>query len=114
MLSSRGSHACAVLDDKLYAIGGWAALKPLREAEMYDPRADRWRAIAPMNDTRAYFAGVACQGVLYAMGGLSPEAGNPNYKITLEKYDPVHDSWEIMLPPSNTLASRAFMSACVV
>lgn len=81
---------------------------------MYDPRADRWRAIAPMNDTRAYFAGVACQGVLYAMGGLSPEAGNPNYKITLEKYDPVHDSWEIMLPPSNTLASRAFMSACVV
>ena len=29
MLSSRGSHACAVLDDKLYAIGGWAALKPL-------------------------------------------------------------------------------------
>lgn len=29
MLSSRGSHACAVLDDKLYAIGGYAALKPL-------------------------------------------------------------------------------------
>ncbi len=29
MLSSRGSHACAVLDDNLYAIGGWAALKPL-------------------------------------------------------------------------------------
>lgn len=29
MLSSRGSHACAVFDDKLYAIGGYAALKPL-------------------------------------------------------------------------------------
>ena len=29
MLSSRGSHACAVLGDKLYAIGGYAALKPL-------------------------------------------------------------------------------------
>ena len=29
MLSSRGSHACAVVDDKLYAIGGYAALKPL-------------------------------------------------------------------------------------
>ena len=29
MLSSRGSHACAVLNDQLYAVGGWAALKPL-------------------------------------------------------------------------------------
>ena len=29
MLNSRGSHACAVFDDKLYAIGGYAALKPL-------------------------------------------------------------------------------------
>lgn len=114
MVSSRGSHACAVLDDKLYAVGGWAALKPLREAEVYDARADRWRAIAPMNDTRAYFAGVACQGALYAIGGLSPENGNPNYKVTLEKYDPVRDTWEVLAPPANGLSSRAFMSACVV
>ena len=35
MLSSRGSHACAVLDDKLYAIGGWAALKPLVRPKVY-------------------------------------------------------------------------------
>ncbi|DBA85703.1 TPA: hypothetical protein ACH3X1_005274 [Trebouxia sp. C0004] len=114
MLSSRGSHACAALDDKLYAIGGWAALKPLREAEVYEARADRWRAIAPMNDTRAYFAGVACQDALYAIGGLSPENGNPNYKVTLEKYDPLRDSWEVLAPPANGLSSRAFMSACVV
>ena len=67
-----------------------------------------------MNDTRAYFAGVACQGALYAMGGLSPENGNPNYKVTLEKYDPVRDSWEVLAPPANGLSSRAFMSACVV
>ncbi len=85
-----------------------------REAEVYEARADRWRAIAPMNDTRAYFAGVACQGALYAMGGLSPENGNPNYKVTLEKYDPVRDSWEVQAPPANSLSSRAFMSACVV
>ena len=67
-----------------------------------------------MNETRAYFAGVACQGALYALGGLSPDDGCPNYKVTLEKYDPVHDSWEVMMPPANSLQSRAFMSACVV
>ncbi len=67
-----------------------------------------------MNDTRAYFAGVACQGALYAMGGLSPEAGSPNYKMTLEKYDPERDSWEVMAPPADSLPARAFMSACVV
>lgn len=115
MLSARGSHACAVLDDKLYAVGGWAALKPLREAEVYDPRADRWRAIAPMNDTRAYFAGVTCQGAFYALGGLSPQSGGiPNYRTTIEKYDPVHDTWEVMPTPTDGLPARAFMSACVV
>lgn len=85
-----------------------------REAEVYDARADRWQAIAPMHETRAYFAGVACQGALYALGGLSPEAGSPNYKTTLEIYDPVHDSWKAMAPPTNSLPSRAFMSACAV
>lgn len=114
MLNSRGSHACAVFDDKLYAIGGYAALKPLRNAEVYDPRANRWQAIASMNDTRAYFAGVACQGALYAIGGLSPARGNPYYKQTFEKYDPIRDSWEVLQPAANTLSDRAFMSACVV
>ena len=86
-----------------------------REAEVYDPRADRWRAIAPMNDTRAYFAGVICQGAFYALGGRSPQSGGiPNYRTTIEKYDPVHDTWEVMPTPTNGLPARAFMSACVV
>lgn len=81
---------------------------------MYDARANKWQAVAPLNDTRAYFAGVACQGALYAMGGLSPEQGTPNYKHTLEKYNPLHNSWEVLQPAANTLPARAFMSACVV
>ena len=85
-----------------------------RDVEVFDPRANRWQAIAPMNDTRAYFAGVACQGLLYALGGLSPERGMPNYKHTFEMYDPIHDSWEVLQPAANTLSARAFMSACVV
>ena len=85
-----------------------------REVEMYEPRANRWQSVAPMHDTRAYFAGVACQGALYAMGGLSPKDGTPNYKYQFEKYDPVQTRWEVLQPPGNTLAARAFMSACVV
>lgn len=85
-----------------------------RDVEVFDPRASRWQAVAPMNDTRAYFAGVACQGLLYAIGGLSPERGMPNYKHTFEKYDPTHDSWQVMQPAADTLSARAFMSACVV
>lgn len=85
-----------------------------RDVEVYDPRGDKWQDVASMNDTRAYFAGVACQGALYAIGGLSPEMGNPNYKQTFEKYDPVRDSWEVLQPAANTLSDRAFMNACVV
>lgn len=29
MLTRRGSHACAVLEGQLYAVGGWAAQNPL-------------------------------------------------------------------------------------
>lgn len=85
-----------------------------RDVEVFDPRANRWQPIAQMNDTRAYFAGVACQGSLYAIGGLSPERGTPNYNHTSEKYDPSHDSWRVMQPAANALSARAFMSACVV
>lgn len=86
-----------------------------RECEVYDARADRWREIAPMHEARAYFAGVACQGALYAMGGLSPTHGaGPTYKTTLELYDAKQDSWHVVAPPTGYLAERAFMSACVV
>ena len=68
-----------------------------------------------MNDTRAYFAGVACQGGFFALGGLSPETGgNPNYRTTIERYDPEHDSWQVMPAVTGSLPARAFMSACVV
>ena len=69
-----------------------------RDVEVYDARANKWQAVVPMNDTRAYFAGVACQGALYAIGGLSTEMGDPNYKQTFEKHDPVRDSWEVLQP----------------
>lgn len=86
-----------------------------RECEVYEARADRWRAVAPMHETRAYFAGVACQGSLYAMGGLSPAPNaDPIYKTTLEAYDAKQDSWRTVKQPSNFLLERAFMSACVV
>lgn len=82
---------------------------------MYEARLDRWRPVASMHETRAYFAGVACQGALYAMGGLSPsKESDPIYKSTLEVYDPKADSWSVMVPPANFLLERAFMSACVV
>lgn len=68
-----------------------------------------------MHETRAYFAGVACQGSLYAIGGLSPaQTSSPTYKTTLEAYDPKQDVWRVVDPPAGFLLERAFMSACVV
>ena len=51
MGTARDSHAAAVIDGLLYAIGGWAG-DSLSSGERYDPAADAWSPIASMGTAR--------------------------------------------------------------
>ena len=46
MATARDSHAVAVLDGKLYAMGGNE--ENLSSVESYDPALNAWDAVAPM------------------------------------------------------------------
>ena len=49
MATARYSHAMAVLDGKLCALGGRGALSSV---ERYDPATNAWEAVAPMAEAR--------------------------------------------------------------
>ena len=57
----------------LYAVGGWDGGNLLSSVEVYDPRTNAWKAVAPMSTKRYGLAAsvltVGGQEQLYAVGG---------------------------------------------
>lgn len=89
MPTSRWFHGSAVVDGKIYVIGGgW--LVPNNENEVYDPSTDSWETLAPMPTPRGALSVCAVEGKIFALGGFN---GNNIVFNTNEMYDPETDSW---------------------
>ena len=55
MAAARADPAVAVLEGKLYAVGGLGAdHHALSSVERYDPALDAWEAVVPMATARAF------------------------------------------------------------
>jgi N-acetylneuraminic acid mutarotase len=90
---SREHSAAAVLDGKIYALGGrWSGTGELTSVEMYDPAKDSWSSAPSLQIARGGFAAVTVDGQIYAIGGevLSGE----NHALTsIEVFDPEGGAW---------------------
>ncbi len=60
--------------------------------EVYDPTANTWTTLRPMNEPRSTAAAVVINNKLYVVGGRDLERGYNALKV-LEIYDPGTDSW---------------------
>ncbi|XP_016124561.1 kelch repeat and BTB domain-containing protein 11-like [Sinocyclocheilus grahami] len=84
MSQARSQLKLVSMDGNLYAIGG----ECLFTVEKYDPRMDRWMAVAPL--PKGAFAvaheATTCNGELYVSGG--------SLFYRLLKYDPKRDEWQ--------------------
>ena len=87
----------AVLDGKLYAVGGGNDDDGyLSSVERYDPALDAWEAVAPMAEAREAHAVAVLDGKLYSVGGY--DDGGDNRISSVERYDPSVGAWEAVAP----------------
>jgi N-acetylneuraminic acid mutarotase len=97
MPTERVSFGVAVVEGKIYAIGGKQGHDFLNTNEMYDPATDKWTPKASMPTPRSGFGVAVIQNKIYAIGGLNY---THDYFFTRanEVYDPVTDTWETRAP----------------
>jgi len=104
MLTVRAGAETAVVDGKIYVIGGYAGkdnqgknFKFLKVVEMYDPQTDTWVRKQDLSIRRLQFGVGVVAGKIYAIGGyLQPRDWKPGLqgRIDLvEAYNPISDTW---------------------
>jgi N-acetylneuraminic acid mutarotase len=95
MHTPRNGHAAAVVNGKVYVIGGEPSPQAsLGTVEEYDPTTDTWTWKAEMPTKRTFLCACAVEGKIYAFGGVT--AGVPRAvwnPATLDVYDPAIDTW---------------------
>jgi len=90
MPTARHFLGVAVVNGKVYAIGGANGSVALSVNEEYDPATNTWTEKAPMPTPRMLFAIAAYQNKIYVFGGST----NDRYTTgPTEVYDPSTDNW---------------------
>ena len=88
MSTPRASLDAAVVDEKIYAIGGTSNIN-----EEYDPSTNTWTTKAAVPTARSTLVTVAVQNKIYAIGGYAE--ADPGIPTAInEVYDPTTDTWE--------------------
>jgi N-acetylneuraminic acid mutarotase len=94
----RSLPAAAVLNDRIYVVGGYDDGRELATCEAYTPSSNSWAECAPMTIPRGGLGLARVGANLFAIGG-----GVSGYIGFNERYDPASDRWTaIETPPSLT------------
>ena len=86
----------AVLNEKIYVMGGWNGYSAQSSLEEYDPVSNSWRTMASMPTARYSLATAVVNGKIYAVGGGAGGAGQFIYSVNEEFTPP---GW----PPSEVI-----------
>lgn len=106
MLAVRSTAGVAVLEDRLYVVGGRDSLSCLNSGEFYDPHTNKWSPMPPMSVGRGGLGVTALHGKLYAVGGhdsLQP-------LDSVEVFDPRTNQWTLIEPMKNLRDAVAITS----
>src|SRR2546422_2731019 len=94
----RGEVAVALLNGKIYALGGSARGRDDQQlVEEYDPATDRWRERAPMPRGLSHAGVVGMNGKIYVAGGFTRNVHMGALDVSFE-YDPASDTWRTLTP----------------
>ena len=99
MHCARRFTAAAVVDGKIYVVGGRDAQRQdLSSVEVYEPSSDTWTLVAPMGTARKQHGVAVLGGKLYAVGGHTDAGGDTN---AVEAYYPATNTWSAAAPMSS-------------
>ena len=103
MHQARSNLGVAVVNGKIYAIGGNGNTGIVGTNEEYDPKTGSWIYKAPMPTARYNFAIAVYQNKICCIGG-STNVTDEGQTITTvnEVYDPATDTWESKTPMPTT------------
>ena len=92
MPTPRGEHGAAIVDDKIYVIGGRERPGFKTDVvEVYDLKSKEWSTAAPLPVGLDHFGLAVNKGKLYVVGGTM---SNDSLSNKLQVYDPTVDKWE--------------------
>jgi N-acetylneuraminic acid mutarotase len=97
MPTGRSCLTTAVVNGKVYAIGGLTSEGCLSEAEEYDPATDTWTKRANMSDLRYFLSSAVVDNRIYVMGGSSTLYPDVKFIPTVEVYTP--PGWSSSVSP---------------
>ena len=84
MPTGRFQFTSSVVNGKIYVFGNQGSLVIPVDVEEYNPLTDTWRTKAPMPLNRVPLPRIACNGGIYAIGGI-------NTGDRVVEYDPAAD-----------------------
>jgi N-acetylneuraminic acid mutarotase len=98
MQTARDGLGVAVVNGKIYAIGGFTESGVVGTNEEYDPETDTWTLKKPMPNPRQVFAVAVYQNEIYCLGGTTDDShwGTTEYSAysnVIDVYDPATDTW---------------------
>jgi N-acetylneuraminic acid mutarotase len=111
----RGHVSCAVLDGKIYALGGDhghdVTQIDVNSCHRFDPATKKWTKIASLPDGRSHFESstIVHEGRILIVGGRCNSSKPPRNVVgDLLEYDPKGDSWRVVgVMPEKVLAPAA-------
>lgn len=98
------------MNPPFFPSGGNDGASCLNTMERYDPVADSWTCLAPMNTRRSTHDVAVIDGTLYAVGGND---GSSSLN-SIEKYDPETNKWTSVLSMSTRRSSVGVVVAQVL
>jgi hypothetical protein len=94
MPTPRGAFGIAVVQNKIYVIGGETDEGYTNANEVYDPETDTWETKTQMPTNRTYIVANELDRKIYVMAGCTfPHPSFPTLCNKTEVYDPITDSW---------------------
>ena len=84
----------AVLNNCLYAVGGYDGGQWLAVAECFNPSTNQWTVITPLTFPRTGITAATLKGEVYAIGGFNGALDGGQIVNTVEKYNPVDNTWK--------------------